>query len=221
TGPIRDTWAATRYETGPLAYPTTPVTCGLVNDGCYQNFQNGAIIWSPTTGAQPSPNGPIRDTWQKTGYERGTLGYPTTPQTCGLKDGGCYQNFQNGAIIWSPATGAFSSQNGPVRDSWKASGFERGSLGYPTSEQTCGLKDSGCYQNYQNGAIIWSPTTGAQISPTGPIRDTWAANGYERGTLGYPTSPITCTPTEDTCTQTYQNGLISWTTGAGTTITRP
>ncbi|MFC8408732.1 GH25 family lysozyme, partial [Arthrobacter sp. NPDC057259] len=48
------------------------------------------------------------------------LGSKTSDITCGLRDGGCYQNFQNGAIIWSPATGAFSSQNGPVRDSWKA-----------------------------------------------------------------------------------------------------
>ncbi|MFC8411895.1 hypothetical protein ACFUCU_16230, partial [Arthrobacter sp. NPDC057259] len=79
-------------------------------------------------------------------------------------------------------------------------------------------KDSGCYQNYQNGAIIWSPTTGAQISPTGPIRTLWAANGYETGRLGYPTTPQTCTTTQDTCTQTYQNGKITWTTTRGAYI---
>ncbi|MGN7148009.1 GH25 family lysozyme, partial [Arthrobacter sp. SAFR-179] len=152
--------ADARARTPELGAQISSIVCGLRDGGCYQDFENGAIIWSTATGAQASPNGLIREAWKATGFEGGTLGYPTSDQTCGLKDGGCYQNFQNGAILWSTATGAHVSPTGPIREAWKTTGFERGTLGYPTSDQTCGLKDGGCYQNFQNGAILWSTATG-------------------------------------------------------------
>ncbi|MFC0456681.1 GH25 family lysozyme, partial [Arthrobacter liuii] len=77
-------------RTPELGAQTSPIVCGLTDGGCYQNFQNGAIIWSPTTGAYASPAGPIRSVWANTGFEQGTLGYPTSAQTCGLTNGGCY-----------------------------------------------------------------------------------------------------------------------------------
>ncbi|MEW1806119.1 GH25 family lysozyme, partial [Pseudarthrobacter sp. NPDC080039] len=217
-GSIRDAWKASGFEGGVLGYPTSDQTCGLKNGGCYQNFQNGAIIWSTATGAQVSTNGPIRDAWQASGFEGGALGYPTSSQICGLKDGGCYQNFQNGAVIWSTATGAQVSPNGPVRDAWQASGFEGGTLGYPTGPVICGLKDGGCYQNFQNGAVIWSTATGAQVSPNGPVRDAWQASGFEGGTLGYPTGPVTCGLKDGGCYQNFQNGAVIWSTATGAQV---
>ncbi|MGX9900421.1 hypothetical protein ACW0JT_11880 [Arthrobacter sp. SA17] len=55
------------------------ITCGLRDGGCYQLFQNGAILWSATTGAQPSTNGPIRDAWARTGFENGPWATPSAP----------------------------------------------------------------------------------------------------------------------------------------------
>ncbi|MEW1804795.1 hypothetical protein AB0313_00130, partial [Pseudarthrobacter sp. NPDC080039] len=89
-------------------------------------------------------------------FEGGALGYPTTDEVAGLRDGGVYQNYQGGAIIWSPATGAHVS-TGVIRGLWAATGFEGGALGYPTTDEVAGLRDGGVYQNYQGGAIIWSP----------------------------------------------------------------
>ncbi|MFF2675124.1 GH25 family lysozyme, partial [Arthrobacter koreensis] len=115
------------------------------------------------------------------------LGNSTSSIVCGLRDGGCYQNFQYGAILYSPSSGIHSSQSGGIRDAWRNSGFETGPLGYPIGSEVCTLVGGGCYQNFQHGAILWSPATGAGISMNGPIREAWRKTGYETGALGYPT----------------------------------
>jgi uncharacterized protein with LGFP repeats/GH25 family lysozyme M1 (1,4-beta-N-acetylmuramidase) len=216
-GPIRSAWQASGFENGPLGYPTTGVVTGLINGGTYQNFQNGAIIWSQATGAQLSPAGPIRTYWLNSGAEQGPLGYPTSGQVCGLVGGGCYQNFQNGALLWSQSTGVQISPNGPIRTTWLNSGAESGPLAYPTTGVVTGLVNGGTYQNYQNGAVIWSQATGAQISPSGPIRTYWLNSGAERGRYGYPTSGQTCNSTKTSCSQSFQGGTISWNSTSGIT----
>jgi D-alanyl-D-alanine carboxypeptidase len=163
-----------------------------------------------------SPAGAIRAAYATTGFERGGLGYPTSNETCGLVQGGCYQNFQGGAILWSPTTGARAT-GGEIRNAYATTGFERGGLGYPTSNETCGLVQGGCYQNFQGGAILWSPTTGARVTG-GEIRNAYAATGFETGRLGYPTSNQTCT-TPTNCRQTFQRGTITWTPTTGTRTT--
>ena len=206
-GAIRNTWAATGYENGGLGYPTTDEIGGLRNGGVYQNYENGSIIWSPTTGAQIS-YGAIRNKWAETGYENGGLGYPVTGEIGGLKNGGVFQNYQGGSIIWSPTTGAHISVGG-IRSVWAASGYENGGLGYPVTDEIGGLKNGGVFQNYQGGAIIWSPATGGFIS-TGGIRSIWASTGYEGGRLGYPTSNEYLTGPNQVA-QNYQGGTIHWT----------
>ncbi|TQJ40912.1 LGFP repeat-containing protein [Arthrobacter sp. SLBN-112] len=205
TGPIRGLWAATGYENGRLGYPVTDVVGGLRDGGSFQNYQGGAIIWSPATGAHVS-TGPIRGSWAATGYENGRLGYPVTDEIGGLRDGGSFQNYQGGAIIWSPATGAHVS-TGPIRGSWAATGYENGRLGYPVTDEIGGLKDGGSFQNYQGGAIMWSPATGAHIS-VGAIRTIWASTGFESGRLGYPTSDEYKTGNDGSVAQNYQGGII-------------
>ncbi|MEW1943314.1 hypothetical protein AB0299_19965, partial [Pseudarthrobacter sp. NPDC080037] len=121
----------------------------------------GAIVWSPATGAHASA-GPIRNEWAATGYENGVLEYPVTDQVPGLRDGGVYQNYQGGAIVWSPATGAHASA-GPIRSIWASTGYESGRLGYPTSDEYPTGNDGSVAQNYQGGVIHWSPN-GSYIS---------------------------------------------------------
>ncbi|MDQ6738904.1 MAG: CAP domain-containing protein [Actinomycetota bacterium] len=197
-----------------LGSATAGVICGLVRGGCYQNYRNGVIMWSPATGARISMGG-IRGQWAATGFENGGLGYPTTDEVGGLRAGGVYQNYEGGAIIWSPATGARISVGG-IRAAWAASGFENGRLGYPVTNEVVGLRDGGVYQNYQGGAIIWSPATGARIS-IGGIRKTWASTGFENGRLGYPTTNEYSIGRGNVA-QDYQGGRISWTHGTGASI---
>ena len=217
-GGIRAAYQNSGFENGPLGYPTGAQTCGLINGGCYQNYQRGAILWSPATGAHVSPAGPIRTTYQNAKFETGTLGYPTGPQICGITANGCYQDFQGGAIHWTSTTGAHATIE-DIRGAWATTGYETGRLGYPTSAETCGLVNGGCYQNFQGGAILWSAATGAQVSPTGAIRNTYSATGFERGGLGYPTGAETCGLVNGGCYQNFQGGAILWspTTGAHAT----
>ncbi|RLP08620.1 hypothetical protein D7U36_09270 [Propionibacterium australiense] len=209
-GAIRTKWAEYDYERGQLGYPTTDELA--TGSGVYQLFQGGAIIWSSTTGAHISV-GAIRTKWAEYDYERGRLGYPTTDEICGIKDGGCYQKFQGGAILWSNATGAHISI-GAIRTKWAEYRYENGTLGYPTTDEICTIKDGGCYQKYQGGAILWTPTTGAHIS-IGAIRSAWAATGYENGQLGYPTSDELAT--ESGVYQRFQGGAIYWTASTNAT----
>jgi LGFP repeat len=141
---------------GALGAATTGEVYGLKDNGGYQCFERGCILWSPATGAHISV-GAIRGLWAATGFENGRLGYPTTDEVGGLKDGGVYQNYQGGAIIWSPATGAHISV-GAIRTIWASTGFESGRLGYPTSDEYATGNDGSVAQNYQGGVIHWSPS---------------------------------------------------------------
>ncbi|MDQ0735506.1 hypothetical protein [Arthrobacter agilis] len=213
TGTIASAWAGSGWEKGKIGYPTSNAICRLVGNGCLQTFQKGNIYTSPATGTAVT-SGAIDTTWSALGRERGKLGYPTANETCGLTNGGCYQNFQGGQIHWSPTTGAQPTY-GTIASAWAGSGWENGTLGYPTSGENCGLTNSGCYQNFQKGQIHWSPTTGAYAT-RGVFNTAWGNTAWEAGTLGYPTSNQSCGLANSGCYQNFQGGQIHWspTTGA-------
>jgi peptidoglycan/xylan/chitin deacetylase (PgdA/CDA1 family) len=213
-GAVRQEWAATGYEGGILGYPTTDQVGGLVSGGVYQNFQRGTIMWSQASGAHYTL-GAIRQKWAATGYEGGFLGYPTSSEVGGLINGGVYQNYQRGTILWSPATGAHYVV-GAVRQGWAGTGFEGGILGYPTSDEVVGLVNGGVYQNYQRGTMMWSPGSGAHYI-TGAIRQTWASTGFEGGRLGYPVTNEYASGSG--VAQDYQGGRISWSATGGAAVT--
>ncbi len=202
---------AAKYETvrSQLGAPTSEVICGGVRGGCYQLFgPDSAIVWSPATGAHVS-TGAIREKWGATGYERGSLGYPVTDEVCGLVRGGCFQMFEFGAaIVWSPDTGAHVS-TGAIREKWGATDFERGLLGYPTSDERCGLVGGGCLQNYENGTIYWSPNTGTHYVK-GSILGKWGSTGWEAGLLGYPVGDERCGLVGGGCLSNFEHGTIYW-----------
>jgi uncharacterized protein with LGFP repeats len=190
-----------------------PVTCGLANGGCYQNYQGGVVHWSPATGARIT-KGAINAAWAGQNWENGSLGYPTSNETGGLKNGGVYQNFQGGVIHWSPATGARITK-GAINAAWAALSWENGFLGYPTSNEITGLRNGGVYQNFQGGVIYWSGASGAH-SNAGAIRQAYASQGWENGRLGYPTSNEV--PLGSGVVQYYQGGHITWSTSNGAVI---
>jgi len=67
--------------------------------GRYRLYQNGAIYYTPQTGAH-AMRGPIADRWLATGAERGELGYPTSDEMT-WPDGRRGINFEHGTIIWN------------------------------------------------------------------------------------------------------------------------
>jgi hypothetical protein len=186
-GPIGDLWYGMGGEKSRLGLPTTKQY--TLVDGARQSFARGSVYWSQGSGAHViETTGAIRTDWIARLKERGPLGYPVSDQGCGFARGGCLQRFQGGSLYWSSASGPHVlSTTGAVRTAWIALGKERGTLGYPITDEACGLAGDGCSQSFQGGAITSSADTGAHWIPTAMLTS-WRAAGAEGGSLGYPTA---------------------------------
>lgn len=142
-----------------LGQAAAPIACGLPRGGCRQEYERGTIIWSLATGASKSVGG-IRAKWAAAGAEGGQLGYPTGNEVCGLRNGGCQQIFQGGAIIWSPATGSRLSVGG-IRAAWADAGFETGRRCCQAANEY--LTGGDAARNVQGGRLLRSPASAARI----------------------------------------------------------
>jgi uncharacterized protein with LGFP repeats len=114
------------------------------------------------------------------------LGAATGPETCGLTDDGCMQEFTNGVVTWSRGTGA-RVVYGEVLSWFRATGGIDGSLGYPTSEFM--PVPGGWAQAFTRGSVYWSARTGTQ-AVSGPALSYWWSTGGVSGPLGYPASGV-------------------------------
>lgn len=167
-GAIRNKFRSVGAENGVLGYPVSAEICGLINNGCYQAFQNGEIMWSPDSGAWVSRGGEIRTAYRQNGAENGALRpatelrYPTSDEICGLVNNGCYQAFQGGEIMWSANTGAWVVSQGTVRSRYRSAGAENGYYGYPTG--ALGVAMYGSVQTFEHDTI------GPEMYPTQPGR---------------------------------------------------
>lgn len=206
SGAIHTLWSQLGWEKSRLGYPTMSQSCFLPGGGCFQEFQDGAVYWSPTTGAHPVV-GAIRTKWNSTGWEAGPLGYPTAAENCGLAGQGCGQQFQKGVVYWSSASGAHLVMPGAIRDLWAAKGAESGSLGYPTGEQQCGLPDSGCTQTFLTGAVYTSASQPIRFV-SGAVATKYLATNAHAGALGHPLGNTVCGLRDGGCFSEFERGAI-------------
>ena len=150
SGAIAKKYQSLGGEKGKLGKPTANMKTGLKDGGMSQQFEHGRIYWSPKTGAW-AVTGPIQNRWRDLGWENGQAGYPTSDETK-TANGGVYQLFQHGTMYWTSSTGAHFVHDG-IFAAYGANGFERGNLGYPTSDEYDSGK--GRAQNFQHGALHW------------------------------------------------------------------
>ncbi|MGK3708610.1 hypothetical protein [Arthrobacter sp. IK3] len=156
-GPMRDKHLALGGHATGLGYPTADETTGLKDGGKSQPFEGGTIVWSPATGAKVVHSG-IGAKWASANWENGQLGYPTTDEVYGLKDGWAYQNYQGGAILWDTRAGRGYLSVGAIRSAWAAQDYERGPMGYPQSDEY--IWNGVVRQNYQGGYYTWTEKGG-------------------------------------------------------------
>ncbi len=156
---------------------------------------------------RPMTSGAILTKWNNSGGAGGSLGVPTSDQTC--TDGVCWQDFKNGQIT-SAGTSAWITTDA-IRQRWITTGGPTGPLGTPTMDVNCTIKDGGCYQHYSNGSVYWSSGTAAH-AVLKPIRNAWEAKNWENGYLGYPTGEQQCDTGTGVCWQEFQGGQIMGTT---------
>ena len=209
-GPVRSAWWDAGGPAGYHGYPVADTATGLRNGGSKQVFERGAISSSPVTGTQRT-TGSIHLAWTRAGSESGYLGYPVTGERTGLPDGGAYQAFERGFVVWSAASGAHPSM-GAIRERWRQTGLEGGELGYPTTDEATGLRNGGSAQQYQRGTIVWSPATGARVV-TGAVRAYWSSTGGQNGALGYPVGEEN--RQANFVYQQFQGGTVYWSAATG------
>ncbi|MCC3279010.1 hypothetical protein LJ754_07560 [Arthrobacter sp. zg-Y40] len=208
-GSIGITYLGWSGPKGQLGFPVGEETALKTGSGAVQQFQNGAIYWSPTSGTYVS-GGAIRQAYGRQGYETGRLGYPTSNEY-NVAGGGVMQDYQGGRVIWSAKQGShfLFGSIGVLYQTWGGAG---GQLGFPTGEETALKIGSGAVQTFEKGAIYWSPASGTFVS-AGAIRQAYGAQGYETGRLGYPTSNEYAAGSG--YLQDYQGGWISWSPATG------
>jgi hypothetical protein len=208
--PIEEKYDSLGGPNGFLGPPTTEELPSPDGNGTLQHYTNGSIYWSTRTGAH-EVHGAIRDRWAETGWEHGPLGYPTTDETQALGDGRC-NHFENGSIYWTPSTEAHDVR-GDIKSLWAAMGWERSLLGYPTTDEIPIARD-GRVNHFQGGSIYWTKDTGAH-EVHGAIRDRWAETGWEHGPLGYPLTSEFRTfdlvaPDKRLRVSAFENGFIAY-----------
>ena len=200
-------WSAAGGMDGRLGLPTTDRVCGLRSGGCYQEYEGGSIVTGPGTGTRVVPD-LIHDSWVATGRESGRLGYPVADEVCGLREGGCVQQYQGGSIYRDPF-GRAHVIDGAILARWRALGGENGHLGYPDGNARCGFDRGGCLQDFRGGVISWSPATGAQ-TVDGAILAIWGSMGSANSRYGYPVAGARCGLRDGGCLQQLQAGHIYW-----------
>ncbi|MBS0583876.1 MAG: hypothetical protein JSS42_12320 [Proteobacteria bacterium] len=138
--------------------------------GRFHDFRMGSIYWHPQIGQAFEVFGAIGGKFHQLGNAQ--FGYPITDESTTPDRRGRYNHFRSvqlpgkpeSSIYWTPETGAHEI-HGLIRDAWAKSGWERGELGYPTSDEF----QDGAFRrsNFEHGYIQWSQQTGARIVKAG------------------------------------------------------
>ncbi|MEV4142891.1 PQQ-dependent sugar dehydrogenase [Amycolatopsis sp. NPDC049691] len=220
TGPVLDKYLAMGGLT-KLGPPTTD-TASTSDGAQFNDFVNGgnvgSIYYTAATGAH-AIYGEIRKKWAALGYGA-LLGYPTNDED-GTPDGvGRFNHFLKGnnvgSIYYTPATGAHAIY-GEIRKKWAAYGYEKG-LGYPTNDEDGTPDGIGRFNHFSLGhSIYFTNATGAHVIK-GEIRKRWAALGWERSYLRYPTTDEYVTG--GVYRSDFQGGYITYTPQTGA-VDRP
>ncbi len=216
-GGIRGTYEASGRETGPLGYPTAAERALPDGAGAVQSFQRGDVYWTPAKYGALLYGG-IRTAWIAAGGARSPLGYPAGNETGTSDRDGRVQEFQSGAVYWSPSTGAHPVRGGE-RAALAAEGAEAGPAGYPTGAERPAGDGRGAVQEFARGSIYWTATTDARLV-RGAVRAQWLASGGPTGPLGYPTRGETDAAVPGARVQQFERGAIYWSAATGAHILR-
>jgi uncharacterized protein with LGFP repeats len=150
-----------------------PITdeCPAIDGGRYNHFTGTAatgvtsIYWRADLGAHLIW-GQVRALWERSGWEQGTYGFPTT-DTAQTRDGtGLFNDFTGGdnagaAIYWTPLSGVHGMK-GAILAKWRSLDAENSFLGYPTSDEYD--ISIGKRSDFQGGYITWNSATGELVA---------------------------------------------------------
>lgn len=177
----------------------------------YQRYQHGTIVASDR-GAFVMQGG-IEAQWATSSF----LKVPTADVRTHSR--GSYQLFVGGIVYTSKAGRTASIANGVLRAEYNRQGAEWGALGFPRSGAYAPISGRAeRQQNFDHGAIVASGSRARSVY--GPIFEAWKGTGYATGTLGLPTSAISCGQSNNGCFQHFERGVIQWAEPVGATVRR-
>lgn len=206
-GGILQLYAAMGYEKSVLGLPTSDETDRAVKGSRGNTFQNGLILWSPSTSAQVV-YGAIASKYVALGAEKSPLGLPRTGEIAGPFPGSRLNSFQGGAILWSAATGAHDIQGGMAQRYYNVAVVQ--TLGLPTSSERPAKRAGVVVQDFQRGVMYWSPTSGGAWEVHGGILGSYRAIGAELSPLGVPISAEQPGTVPGSVIQRYSGGTMYW-----------
>ncbi len=153
-----------------------------------------ALVGLPAATASCAPCAqadPIERHYCELGGSGGVLGAPVGAQY--NAGAGLGQAYERGRILWSSTTGAHEV-HGAIVATYDRFGGPLGVLGFPTTDESVTPDGIGRYNHFSAPAsIYWTRGTGAH-EVHGAIRREWAALGWERSVLRYPTTDESVTP---------------------------
>lgn len=205
--PFLQAWQARGAGSGVLGAPTAAATCTAIT--CSQPFEGGTLVGSPSNGLVVV-YGQYLTVWQAGGGGAGTLGLPLADDSCNGRN--CSQPFQNGTLVWAPASGMVSV-SGWFLQPWQAQGSGSGPLGAPTAAPTCSSVT--CWQNFEGGVLSGSPSNGV-VPLYGQYRDLWMTAGGPGGALGRVLGPTSCNGRW--CEAKFDHGSILWSPATGAVV---
>ncbi|GAB2671137.1 hypothetical protein GCM10027169_36200 [Gordonia jinhuaensis] len=135
-------------------------------------------------------------------------GNPTNNESAAA-NGGRFQNFaKDTAFYWHPrvANGVAHQVGGAIRAKWAGLNWERGPLGYPTSNEQATAND-GRMNSFQGGNVYWGPYSDAH-PVWGEIYKVWQRSGGANSWYQLPTSDEYRIGTS--FAQDFQGGTITW-----------
>ena len=120
--------------------------------------------------------GDMGEEWRRIGGRNSVIGNPIANEVCNWTPGkvNCYQNFEHGAISWTPETGAHYTA-GDIRAEWASRNFEHGVLGYPIKDEEQ-LSNGWWRQSFQHGDI-WTQSPTKRFVVLFDLRDSFNQHG--------------------------------------------
>jgi uncharacterized protein with LGFP repeats len=166
--------------------------------------------------------GAILDAWAAQGWKSGPLGLPRGPELATAVAGARFQDFAGGRVVWRNDLGAHIVK-GEILRCWLTMGAD--AFGLPLQDEGMCRDGQGRFQHYRQErptggcdvSIYWHPATGAH-PVHGAIRDHWAQQGWEHGSLGYPMGPESRRVHGEGAIQRFQGGWLAFAPARGVSL---